>query len=148
MVISYNRNKVTEQYMVHRNTVEQQFIIHEKPATGSGDFIIEGAIASKGIFAETQHGWEWRDPTGVVTLGQVKVLDASGNTLPATMTVKADSTRISIAEQAMTNAAYPVTVDPEIGSNDFRISRMGAFDGFTTYLGQTSVQPVAVWLLG
>ena len=46
----------------------------------------------------------------------MKVL--SGAHQPDTGTVKMDGRALSLA-------AYPVTIDPEIGTNDFRISQMG-----------------------
>ena len=42
------------------------------------------------------------------------------------MTVTADETRIVADGAALARAAYPVTVDPEVGANDSRTSDVGS----------------------
>jgi hypothetical protein len=87
--------------------------------------VIRGQVQSAGTFAATPHGWEWRTEQGAVNLGAMKVVDATGQTVPATTKVTAEETRITVAGTALAQATYPVTIDPEIGANDFRISDMG-----------------------
>jgi hypothetical protein len=66
----------------------------------------------------------WRDDKGVVTLGQVTVFDAKGQSLPAEMQVAQNSTLIRVDGKALAEAVYPVVIDPEVGT-DFRISEVG-----------------------
>jgi hypothetical protein len=107
---------------------------------------------SAGTFAATPQGWEWRTEQGAVNLGAVKVVDATGQTVPATMEVTTEETRITVAGTALAQATYPVTIDPEIGANDFRISDMGPdgnsnFDAFNPAVAYNSIdnEYLVVW---
>ena len=131
-IIRYMRGGVVEQYVLKKGSIEQQFIIPEPLKELSGDLVITGKVTSEGEFvrlqtanAERTYRWAWESSDGTVSLGDVTVLDAAGAQLPAKMQVSAAETRIEIPESALAQAAYPITVDPEIGANDFRISDMG-----------------------
>jgi hypothetical protein len=87
--------------------------------------VISGEVDCDGEFHEVTGGWLWRDEAGEVRLGEVRVFDAAGEKLEALMEVNASGTRIVVAAQGLARAAYPVTIDPEIGANDFRISSTG-----------------------
>lgn len=127
LAVVYPRGGVVEQYLAKENTIEQQFLIpHPLPLAGA-DLVIAGEVHSEGDFEETEVGWRWRTPEGGVRLGRVTVYDARGVVLSATMTVTANTTRIVVAGDALARAAYPVTVDPEIG-DDRRLSSMGSPD--------------------
>ena len=125
LVVRYDRGAVIEQYVPRRRSVEQQFVIPDPLDLEGADLTIAGRVSSPGAFAEEPTGWVWRGPDGAVRLGTVTVIDAEGAVLPATMTVTAGETAIVVDGAALANAAHPVTVDPEIGPNDFRISDMG-----------------------
>ncbi|VAW52730.1 hypothetical protein MNBD_GAMMA06-802 [hydrothermal vent metagenome] len=130
--IDYIHQNYTERYLLKTNSIEQRFII-EQPYQAKKDLIIEGKINSKGKFETTATGWLWRDKQGVVSLGQVTVFDANGKILPATMHTEATFSRITVAANVLKTAVYPVTIDPEIGSNDFLIGSMNGnadFDAF------------------
>ncbi len=136
-VVSYERGALEERYRPGAESVEQDFVIASPTAPRGRDFVIEGSVACDGAFETTPHGWMWRGDDGVVSLGDVTVRDAHGRELDARMDVSANGTRIVVAGAALATAAYPVTVDPEIGTNDFRISAMG-LDGDITYDGRHS----------
>ncbi len=121
--VDYVYKDYTERYLLKTNSIEQRFII-EQPYQAKKDLIIEGKINSKGKFETTATGWLWRDKQGVVSLGQVTVFDANGKILPATMHTEATFSRITVAANVLKTAVYPVTIDPEIGSNDFLIASM------------------------
>ncbi|MCP4540293.1 MAG: hypothetical protein GY832_24400, partial [Chloroflexi bacterium] len=123
--VAYPRGGLVEQYLLQADGVEQQFVIPAPLALDGADLVIEGAVNSDGVFETASGGWRWRTDKGAVSLGDVYVFDAAGRELPATMDVTADETRIVVDGAALAQAAYPVTVDPQIGSNDFRISDMG-----------------------
>ncbi len=120
-MVEYIHPQYTERYLLKAQTIEQRFII-EKPYRAKHDLIIEGSINSAGQFSTTSTGWRWQNTEGGVNLGQVTVFDAKGNILPATMHTSARHRNITIAASDLHGAHYPVTIDPEIGSNDFRIS--------------------------
>ncbi|VAW50566.1 hypothetical protein MNBD_GAMMA05-182, partial [hydrothermal vent metagenome] len=123
-VVEYIHPQYTERYLLKPQTIEQRFII-DKPYTAKNDLVIEGVINSAGKFSQTDTGWRWHDATGAVNLGQVTVFDAKGTILPATMHTTATHSRITVAASDLHGAHYPVTVDPEIGS-DIRLSDMGS----------------------
>lgn len=130
--VDYDRGALIERYFSRRDSVEQQFVIAHRLSTKAGDLVIEGSVRSSGTFATTNAGWVWSEEEGVVSLGQLKVFDRNGALLPARMDVDADCIRLTVNGEALLRAAYPVTIDPEIGTNDFRISFAGP-DGNTSY---------------
>lgn len=123
--VRYDRGGLIEQYVVRPNSLEQQFIIPEPMGTAGKALVIEGEVSSGGQFEEGTGGWLWRTPDGVVSLGNVSVYDASGKKLPARMTVTDCRTLIEVDGAALLTAQYPVTIDPDVGTNDFRLSDMG-----------------------
>ncbi|MEZ4651351.1 MAG: T9SS type A sorting domain-containing protein [Candidatus Eisenbacteria bacterium] len=140
--IAYERGPVDEVYVLGTYGVEQRFLI-EAPlwsraagSTGSrierseDDLVIEGRVECDGTLHRTSDGWAWRNDDGEVTLGDVYVYGADGRALGAAMSVSGTSTRIVISGEDLASAAYPVTVDPEIGTNDFRVSDMGTDGDF------------------
>ncbi len=122
--IAYDRGQVSEHYLAKTHSIEQQFIIHE-PLPHSGDnLVITGEVQSDGEFVQRSESWVWRNQGGQVTLGDVTVYDAGGEQLLASMSVGPTSTRIEVDGEALAGALYPVTIDPEIGANDFLVSTL------------------------
>ncbi|HSN54664.1 MAG TPA: hypothetical protein VLT32_08315 [Candidatus Sulfomarinibacteraceae bacterium] len=124
-LVRYDRCLLFEDYRLKQNSIEQLLVIPEPLALGGGDLVVTGRVACDGELTATEQGWTWRDEHGEITLGPVTVLDADGATLPAHLEVTVASTRLVVDGDALLTAAYPVVVDPEIGSNDYRISDMG-----------------------
>ena len=118
---------------MRQKSIEQQFVIPEPLNLSGKDLVIEGRVRSTGTFKETEKGWLWVSNKGVVSLGHVYVYDAEGKRIAASMKATAESTHIRVDGKALALANYPVTVDPEVGTNDFRISDMGSTDGDTDY---------------
>ena len=123
--VTYPRGGLVEQYLARKGSLEQQFVMPRPLSLDGADLVIVGAVACAGAFEETADGWLWRTSESGVHLGHVRVYDARGTLLPATMAVTAEATRIVVNGVALARAAYPLTIDPEIGANDFRISFMG-----------------------
>ncbi len=89
--------------------------------------------------------WHWQ-------LKELYVYDATGAEVAATFEVCLDHTAISVEEEALASATFPVTIDPEIGPDDFRISTMGPegnvnFDASTPAVAYNSVDNnyLVVW---
>ncbi len=120
----YERGALVEEYVAHAEGIEQRFVLGAPPAA-AGALVLVGEVASTGSFETLARGWRWRNDRGAVRLGEVFAYDATGAALPATLEVTATGTRIVLDGAALAAARYPVTVDPEIGANDFRISDMG-----------------------
>jgi hypothetical protein len=125
LAIDYRRGAMIERYRVKSAGVEQQFVL-PGPLRLAGDLVVAGRIDSTGRFERAGKGWRWRDQQGAVTLGDVTVFDARARKLPARMHVTAEATRIVVDGNALAHAAYPITIDPEIGANDFPISQFSA----------------------
>ncbi|HEY3386548.1 MAG TPA: hypothetical protein VGK46_08570, partial [Saprospiraceae bacterium] len=123
--IVYERGSVVEQYLIKQSTIEQQFIIHKPLNPKEAFFSISGTVQSKGEFEPTRNGWRWKNELGAVSLGDVTVFDASKKKFPARMEVTKDGTSITLETKFYQDAVYPITIDPEFGSDDFRISHVG-----------------------
>lgn len=158
-IIRYNRLGLIEQYIMKKGCIEQQFILPDYIKELSGNLVITGKVICEGLFTELDtskaletYRWVWKNSDGMITLGDVTVKDAVGIQLPATMQVNASETRIEIPETSLVQATYPVTIDPEIGANDFRISDMGpsvdeSFNAFLSDVAYNSTanQYLVVW---
>jgi hypothetical protein len=135
--ISYFRGFLEERYLFGSNHVEQQFVLPDPIPLHGADLVIEGKVRCDGRLERCDQGWIWRTNAGVVSIGDVRVYDASGRDLSASLTVWPSGTRIVVDGVALALAEYPVTIDPEIGTNDFRVSDLG-LDGDLTYDAQFS----------
>lgn len=123
--VFYEHNTWTERYIIKEKSIEQQFVLYEPPATERGVVRFTGKISSEGEFKSLENGWSWQNGKGRVTLGNVFVFDSQHNQIPAVMSVTGSESVIEIANADLVDAVYPVTIDPEIGANDFRISFTG-----------------------
>ncbi len=149
--IIYHREYFTEEYILKSQTIEQQFIINE-PLPEGESLTITGLIRSSGIFTKENNGWAWKNDLGQVTFSNVYVFDALDRSIPARMSVDASSTEIKVEAEDLEDAVFPVTIDPEIGTNDFRISTFGsdgdltdlAFDPAISY-SSTKNKYLVVW---
>ena len=140
-LIRYDRCGVREEYRLKVDSVEQLFVIEEPLPLEGEDLVFVGAVSCDGDVREGGQGWTWRGARGEVTLGQVTVFDADGRHLPARFDVDEESTRLVVDGDALMTAAYPVVVDPELGSNDYRITTMGP-DGNVNY---DAMQPAVAY---
>lgn len=129
--VYYERENVTEQYLIRENTIEQQFIIHGPPDDG-GLIKVDGSISSNGHFIETDAGYAWLGKGNHLSFSNVKVFDAQGKTVPFASVVSSSSTHIEIDSEVLHDFQYPILIDPEIGVNDFRVSTFGP-DGDINY---------------
>lgn len=130
--IVYDRGTFSEEYIIKHHSIEQQFIVNEAPKV-IHDIVLEGKIESDGAFTKTKDKWTWGNGIGQVTLSNVFAFDAGNRPVPAMMEVSEESSRITILASDLETVQYPLTIDPEIGTNDFRISQFGV-DTDLTYL--------------
>lgn len=150
--VEFARGAIVEEYLLGLRSIEQRFQIPEPLPLGGGDLVVAGEIRSDGEFAERENGWIWSNARAEVTLGRATVFDAAGEVLPCRFEVAADRTRLVVDGAALARATYPVTIDPEVGANDYRISDMGpngdpAFDAFEVAVAYNSHDNtyVVVW---
>jgi hypothetical protein len=150
-VVRYDRGALVEEYHAKSRTLEQRFVLPSHLPLMGDDLIVSGSVHSDGEYEKSDEGWAWRNDEGVIHLGDVKVYDALGKVLPASMEVEAQATHIRVSGPALALATYPVTIDPEIGADDFRISDTGpgveAFDAFAASVAHntTANQYIVVW---
>ncbi len=152
-LVRYDRCLLHEDYRLKEGSVEQLLVIPEPLPLEGGDLVVTGSVSCEGDLVEDEGGWAWRGPRGEVTLGRVTVFDADGVVLASRFEVTSTSTRLVVEGSALLAAAYPVVVDPELGSNDFRISDMGgvgdpdydAFDAAVAYNSITDEYLVVWW---
>ncbi len=121
--VDYTRTNITERYLFHGRSIEQQFIIATMPK--EKHITIEGHILTEGAFQKKADHWLWANDKGSIRLGELFVYDAVGQEIEARFEVSDHKTCIHIEEEALASATFPVTIDPEIGPDDFRISFMG-----------------------
>lgn len=148
--IVYQRDGYTEEYLLKTQTIEQLFVIPNPPKSES--FTIKGVISSDGEFVKDKNVWAWKNEIGQVTLSNVYVYDALNRPIPAKMSATPNGSLIEILTIDLQEAIFPVTIDPVIGTNDFRISTFGtdgdladqAFDPAISYSGTTNKYMV-VW---
>ena len=129
-IVTYSRGSLLEQYLAGKNTIEQRFLLPQPLRLDGPDLVIAGAVRCTGAFEAAKGEWRWKGENGAIRLGDVRVFDAAGQTVPARMSVTASESRIVVDGAALAHAVYPVTIDPEIGSNDLRISFMGGDSRF------------------
>ncbi|MFZ2906341.1 MAG: fibronectin type III domain-containing protein [Cyclobacteriaceae bacterium] len=131
--VLYDYGDWTEQYLIKESSIEQQFILNKPMPVKDNVVRISGLILSKGEFSKTATGWRWYNEIGEVTLGNVFAFDANQRTIPAVMKVNGGQSVIEIQGADLEGVLYPVTIDPEIGTNDFRISTTGPDGDGTNY---------------
>jgi hypothetical protein len=123
--ISYRKALYREEYILKSKTVEQQFVIDEPLPVHLKSLIIEGSIVTAGEFNSSGGSYSWRNETGEITLTDVYAFDAIGKSVPVRMQVGPGATQIELQLSDLSDVVYPVTIDPEIGTNDYRISTFG-----------------------
>ena len=128
-IVNYNYGALIERYIIKRSSIEQQFILNENIFSPGSDIVLTGAINSSGVFSNTNNKNIWKNDKGVINFFKLKVLDAKGRILHAKLDVKSDQASITLLAQEVHNATFPITIDPEIGTNDLRISDIGPDDG-------------------
>lgn len=120
--ILYPRGSVLERYEVRQNGIEQSFVIHERPEQTVGDLVIRGRLttdlmpARRGRIDGTD-GFEMAtgDGRAGVRIGGVTAIAADGRRTAGYLRVGEQSIELVVAGDFVTNAAFPLVVDPLIG---------------------------------
>jgi hypothetical protein len=68
---------------------------------------------------------QWSKNNSNIYIGSLKIFDAKGKKINGSMFVSYSNIKISVPNKNLVNATYPITIDPEIGTDDFRISDAG-----------------------
>jgi hypothetical protein len=139
--VDFDRGGLVERYVAGQDSIEQQFILPGPLALGGADLVLAGQVSSGGAFEAYADGWQWHTADGAVSLGQVRAYDTNGTPIPVQIDVTATGTRIVVDGRALARAQYPVTIDPEIGANDFRISHTGVDKLYDAFLPGAAYNP-------
>ena len=133
--ISYRRDGLVEWYVNSEAGLEQGFTL-EREISGNGQITLEvglrgnleAGMAADGGSIEFLTG----NGVGVINFGKLSVFDATGKTLPATMTLSADGDAIELWTDT-TGAVFPVTIDPVATSHSWSLegNQVNAFLGFS-----------------
>lgn len=116
---AYDLGAVVEQYEVRDDGVEQSFVVSERPA--AGDLVITGEVTTPLMAKESpaQHGslvFTLADGRPVVGYGAAFAIDANGTRTPVTTARKGNRIELRVAADVVARAAFPLLVDPLIGS--------------------------------
>jgi RHS repeat-associated protein len=107
----FSSTGISESFQPNSTGIEQTFQIAESPS-GSGDLLIDVPVSGLTIIAAgTNIDFENTNDMVVATYSGLKVTDASGNSVPATMSPSQDGTGI-VLDIDDADAIYPLTVDP------------------------------------
>ena len=109
--------QLTELYDVRADGVEQSFVFAERPA-GTGDLVVAVRITPDLTLA-TAHPSDVRyeqPGAGGVSFGAVTGIDHDGARAAGSMRVVGDQLELSLPAAFVDSAAYPLVLDPMIGS--------------------------------
>ncbi|HXX93072.1 MAG TPA: hypothetical protein VEN81_05530, partial [Planctomycetota bacterium] len=117
--LSYGRAGVQEKYSLGKEALEQSFVIRELPAEG-GDLVVtgkletnvtppaEGSLGSRLSFMD--QGAE------VLHISDAAAVDAGGRRLPLSLAYAQGRISMTVPREWLAQAAFPVVIDPLIGS--------------------------------
>jgi hypothetical protein len=125
--ILYDYGTIREIYRVKIDSFEQIFEIPDKLGLNGQDLAILGRIDSGAEVASEVGVWRWSQEGKTITVDDVKVFDAKNNVIPAILKINSQSYELIVDGVALEKAEYPVTIDPEIGVNDFYILGQNAY---------------------
>ena len=127
--VEYRRDGMTEWYVNGPQGLEQGFTLIDPPARARATDGFTLLVGLDGVTARTSgsaltlsgaDGRQWR-------YGDLSATDATGKTLPATLTAAAGSIRITVDDAG---AVYPVVVDPLVQEQELTASDGVAVDFF------------------
>ncbi len=116
--ISYHHDaRLTEVYDVRAFGIEQSFVLHQRPA-GSGDLVVRGAIRTDlPLASAAADGVRFGLPSGDgVSFGAVTGIDANGKQSPGSLRMVGGDLELVLPAAFVDAAAYPLVLDPLIGS--------------------------------
>ncbi|MFZ4766238.1 MAG: hypothetical protein ACOYMN_14910, partial [Roseimicrobium sp.] len=116
-LVTFSRPGLVEEYSVSADGVRQDFIVASEPA-GSGALSVELALSGATAEAAADGATFTLAGSGrVLAYSRLKVTDARGQALPATLAVRSP-TRLALQVQDA-GAVYPVRIDPTFSDADW-----------------------------
>ena len=106
---------VVEHIEANGDGLDATWLVSKRPE-GTGDLTLETRWKGLTYAGETSDGHHFADTSGTarVRVGRVTVVDAKGTTWPAPLQVHDQSLVITVSEAVLSQAAYPLAIDPVI----------------------------------
>ena len=142
----YSRGNITERYDVRPDGVELSYVFDERPA-GTGDLVVAAAVTSAATGEPTADGgYRFVDPRwGGVELGAVTGIAADGARCRGSMHLADGVLQLRLPADFVSNATYPIVLDPLIGTA-FAIATPSIADtNIVTAYQHSSGNYLAVW---
>jgi hypothetical protein len=131
-IVDFVRPGVIERYEGERRGIEQIFVLTDHPR-GSGDVRIRGEVTFTGATRTAGEGLEF-SAAGAVPLAYSKPIafDAAHRPLPVRVELHDNRLDLVLDEDALGEAAFPVTIDPLLGATN--AYAVNDFDGLGHYV--------------
>lgn len=120
IVVGYDRGCLVERYALGPHGIEQSFVLR-RPLVGSGDLVLRQRIVTDLLataHGDCSAGLALHDPEGVggVTIGRAVAVDARGVRTALEMAFDGTSLEIRAPHLLLERAAYPLVLDPPVGT--------------------------------
>lgn len=114
--VTYDHGHVLERYDARADGIEQSFLVHRAPA-GSGDLVVSGRIDTGAIAEVCGDTLAFRVAgQGGVRIGAVVGIDAHGARVAGHLRFEDGQLELRLPASFVDRAAWPVLVDPLIGT--------------------------------
>lgn len=140
---------IKELYEARREGVEQSWIIDRPLSDKPGDVIVQGKIlTSLSSHPNKEGGIDFIDKEGryITSYGKVVVLDNAGRRLTISPVYQNTRIVITVPSEWMSQATYPVVIDPLIGSN-IQVDSLAATDNYPA-IAFDGINYLIVWQSG
>lgn len=139
-----------ETYDVRADGVEQSFVFAQRPA-GRGDLVVRGFVTTElPLAAANDDGVRFEQPgVGGVTFGAVTGIDANGASVRGALWCDGRHLELSLPGSFVDSAAYPLVLDPLLGSA-FLIANLPGGSDVRSSLAydETTQRYLVVWHAG
>src|SRR3990170_183718 len=123
---------IKEIYEVRKDGVEQSWIIEQPLTDNSGDLIINGMLTTQlHPRSNNKGGIDFFNKSGdyVTTYSNVIVIDKEGKKITLSPRYEDSRLTITVPEEWLDEAVYPVVVDPVLGA-DIRVDNLATTDNY------------------
>jgi uncharacterized repeat protein (TIGR02543 family) len=105
-----------EHYEARGEGVEVAWVLSQ-PLPGTGPLALEAALDGLTYVGQTKMGFHFADATGTarVRVGNVKAVDAAGQSWDVAMDTDGTRLRVKVAAAILAQATYPLAIDPTVG---------------------------------
>ena len=115
-IVSFDRGGLVEWYDVRVNEIEQLFTLTSRDAAGDLKVVVD--VETDLAREATGAGLRFVGSDGAVTYSNAIIEDATGRIHPATTTMVDDAIHITVSDDTLDRAAFPITIDPVIATFD------------------------------